>query len=365
MTAMRRTGTVATVVVALLFATAGGASTGKEGGTFRVVEGGLASTIDPALVRYPPEFQILDPACGGLVAFQDKPLPAGLRVVPDLAEALPKISRNGKTYTFRIRKDARFSNGKPVTARDFVHALERILNPAMKSTVVRGPRVDRRRAGDARRDDDEARRSGREGQDPDAEADEAGGGLRDDVGRAIGALRGARVPSRRSRRREGAPSEPGPLLRLPVRAGRADRPRAEPLLQGRTTAARRPVRRRARCRHRHCLRAGSKTVPRTTHSAHRRTSSTMRPGSRGATASTRRQFFVVPAPGVRMFALEREPATLQGQRQAPAGGQLRRRSPGADPRARRVRGHRHRPVPAVDDAGARPGAASTRSPGRT
>ena len=138
MTVMRRTGTVATVVVALLFAAAGGASTGREGGTFRVVEGGLASTIDPALVSYPPEFQILDPACGGLVAFQDKPLPAGLRVVPDLAEALPKISRNGKTYTFRIRDDARFSNGKPVTARDFVHALERILNPAMNSTVAGG-----------------------------------------------------------------------------------------------------------------------------------------------------------------------------------------------------------------------------------
>ena len=135
---MHRTGTVATVVVALLFAAAGAASTGREGGTLRVVEGGLASTIDPALVSYPPEFQILDPACGGLVAFQDKPLPAGLRVVPDLAEALPNISRNGKTYTFRIRDDARFSNGKPVTARDFVHALERMLNPAMKSTIAGG-----------------------------------------------------------------------------------------------------------------------------------------------------------------------------------------------------------------------------------
>ena len=124
--------------VMLLFTTAGGASTGREGGTFRIVEGGLASTIDPALVSYPPEIQILDPVCGGLVAFQDKPLPAGLRIVPDLAERLPAISRNRKTYTFQIRKDARFSNGKPVTARDFVHALERYLDPAMKSTNV-GP----------------------------------------------------------------------------------------------------------------------------------------------------------------------------------------------------------------------------------
>ena len=136
MTVTRQTGAVVTVVVALLLATAGGAATGKEGGTFRVVEGGLTSTIDPALVGTPPEIQILDPACGGLVAFQDKPLPAGLRVVPHLAEALPTISRNGKTYTFQIRKDARFSNGRPVTARAFTDALERILNPAMKSDNV-------------------------------------------------------------------------------------------------------------------------------------------------------------------------------------------------------------------------------------
>jgi peptide/nickel transport system substrate-binding protein len=136
MPATRRLAIVATVAVTLLFATSGGASTGREGGTFRVVEGGLASTIDPALVQYPPELQILDPACGGLVAFQDKPLPAGLRIVPDLAESLPRISRDRKTYAFQIRKDARYSDGKPVTARDFVHALERILDPTMKSTNV-------------------------------------------------------------------------------------------------------------------------------------------------------------------------------------------------------------------------------------
>jgi hypothetical protein len=67
---------------------------------------------------------------------QDKPLPAGLRIVPDLAESLPSISPNRKTCTFQIRKDARFSDGRPVTARNFVHAIERILNPAMSSTSV-------------------------------------------------------------------------------------------------------------------------------------------------------------------------------------------------------------------------------------
>lgn len=127
---------VVAAAITLLFATAGDASNGRTGGTLRIVEGGLASTIDPALVRYAPEYQILDPTCGGLVAFQDKPLPAGLRIVPDLAESLPSISPNRKTYTFQIRKDARFSDGRPVTARNFVRGIERILNPAMSSMSV-------------------------------------------------------------------------------------------------------------------------------------------------------------------------------------------------------------------------------------
>ena len=81
---------------------------------------------------------VLDPACGMLMRYPDKPPPAGVRVAPDLAEAEPVVSRDGKTYTFTIRKDARFSDGKPVTARAFVHALERILNPAMESCRADG-----------------------------------------------------------------------------------------------------------------------------------------------------------------------------------------------------------------------------------
>ena len=85
---------------------------------------GGPDTIDPALGAP-------DPACGTLMWYPDKPAPAGLFLRPELAEADPNISRDGKTYTFRVRKDARFSNGKRVTAQAFKHALERILNPVM------------------------------------------------------------------------------------------------------------------------------------------------------------------------------------------------------------------------------------------
>ena len=43
------------------------------------------------------------------------------------------ISEDGKTYTFALRQDARWSNGDPVTADDFVYSLRRSLDPATLS----------------------------------------------------------------------------------------------------------------------------------------------------------------------------------------------------------------------------------------
>jgi ABC-type transport system substrate-binding protein len=122
-------------VAASLTAVAGNARNQEEGGTFRVaVPAGRFNTIDPALIV--TELQLLDPACGNLMAFPSKPLPAGGRLRPELAEADPVVSSDGRTYTFRVRGDARFSDGSRVTARAFEHAIERILDPAMKSFVA-------------------------------------------------------------------------------------------------------------------------------------------------------------------------------------------------------------------------------------
>lgn len=50
-------------------------------------------------------------------------------VVPALAESWT-ISDDGLTYTFNLRKDAKWSDGEPVTAGDFVYAWKRVLTPA-------------------------------------------------------------------------------------------------------------------------------------------------------------------------------------------------------------------------------------------
>ena len=53
-------------------------------------------------------------------------------VVPGAAEKLA-ISADGKTYTFSIRKGAKWHDGKPVTAQDFEFAFKRLVDPAFAS----------------------------------------------------------------------------------------------------------------------------------------------------------------------------------------------------------------------------------------
>jgi ABC-type oligopeptide transport system substrate-binding subunit len=54
---------------------------------------------------------------------------AGATIVPDAAAAMPKLSNNGKTYTFQLRKNVHFWNGKLATSADWVYSFDRIIDP--------------------------------------------------------------------------------------------------------------------------------------------------------------------------------------------------------------------------------------------
>ena len=56
-------------------------------------------------------------------------------LIPGAAESWT-LSDDGTVYTFRLRKDARWSNGDPVTAHDFVFALRRGVDPAVGSSYA-------------------------------------------------------------------------------------------------------------------------------------------------------------------------------------------------------------------------------------
>ncbi|MGW0734862.1 ABC transporter substrate-binding protein [Streptomyces sp. NPDC002851] len=53
---------------------------------------------------------------------------ADMKLKPALAVELPKVSADGKTYTYKLRTGVKFSDGKPFTAKDVVFTYETILD---------------------------------------------------------------------------------------------------------------------------------------------------------------------------------------------------------------------------------------------
>jgi peptide/nickel transport system substrate-binding protein len=117
---------------ALAFACAGIAPAMAEykaehrGGTMRLVARAAAGTIDPHINYTLQYWQIYQSVYDGLVNFQKAAGAEGFTKVPDLAEELPAPTNDGKTYTFKIRKGIKFSNGQELGVKDVVASLQRI-----------------------------------------------------------------------------------------------------------------------------------------------------------------------------------------------------------------------------------------------
>ena len=87
-------------------------------------------TLDPHLATDNISGTIANEVFGGLVTINPK-----IELTPDLAESWD-ISPNGLVYTFRLRQDAKFHDGKPVTAEDIRWSLERAADPATESPIA-------------------------------------------------------------------------------------------------------------------------------------------------------------------------------------------------------------------------------------
>src|SRR5215213_3388351 len=88
----------------------------QKGGTFRYSLDTDIDYVDTALSYYSISWQIMYAAHSMLMSYPDAPAPRGSRLVPEVSRGMPKISKDGKTYTFSLKTGYRFSNGKPVTA---------------------------------------------------------------------------------------------------------------------------------------------------------------------------------------------------------------------------------------------------------
>jgi ABC-type transport system substrate-binding protein len=136
---LRRALFVALIALATAIQTGAAGSTPTQSSRiFKIVLAPQAGfdNIDPALSYTPPGWALIDTTCARLMAYPDKPPPAGYRAAPEVAVGFPKVSRDLKTYTFTLRRDFRFSNGTPVRADAFERAINRTLAPAMDSPGV-------------------------------------------------------------------------------------------------------------------------------------------------------------------------------------------------------------------------------------
>ena len=115
-------------VAALGVAACGSSSTAtKEGGTANVLMGTAPDFLDPqegyTTQAAEPDWISYTP----LLTYKHASGADGTTIIPGLADNLPQVSKDGKTYTLTLRKGLVFSNGKAVKASDFTYTIERAI----------------------------------------------------------------------------------------------------------------------------------------------------------------------------------------------------------------------------------------------
>ena len=100
----------------------------QRGGTLRLAHGEEVKTLDPSRAIDQVSLLIVQLVHGTLLDFAPADAPNPTALVPSLASKW-SVSSDGKTLQFEIREGARFSNGEPVLAEDFVYGFERLLAP--------------------------------------------------------------------------------------------------------------------------------------------------------------------------------------------------------------------------------------------
>lgn len=103
---------------------ASGTSASKS--TWSRMESDIISTMDPSKSTDAISGTAINDTTDGLYRY------SGTELKPAIATKIVKPTKNGTVYTFKLR-DAKWSNGDPITADDFVFAWRRTVDPATKS----------------------------------------------------------------------------------------------------------------------------------------------------------------------------------------------------------------------------------------
>ena len=84
-------------------------------------------SLDPAIAKGTHESFVIYQAFEGLMRYDEND-----ELVPGQAESY-EVSEDGMTYTFKLRDGLKWSNGDPLTAKDFEYAWKRVIDPELAS----------------------------------------------------------------------------------------------------------------------------------------------------------------------------------------------------------------------------------------
>ena len=121
--------TTALAVVAAILGLGACGSSSDDGGdrtTLRAVYAGFPDYLDPALSYTLEGWTALWNSYLPLLTYAHADGAPGTKIIPGLAKSLPQVSDDGRTYTLVLRPGLKYSDGTPVRASDFTHAIERL-----------------------------------------------------------------------------------------------------------------------------------------------------------------------------------------------------------------------------------------------
>jgi peptide/nickel transport system substrate-binding protein len=92
---------------------------------FKIAMDGKTDYLDPGLSDTAEGWGVMWNVYLPLIGYRHLTGVRGATLVPYLASSLPRISPDGRTYSLRLRRGLRYSNGAPVRASDFKRTIER------------------------------------------------------------------------------------------------------------------------------------------------------------------------------------------------------------------------------------------------
>ena len=95
-----------------------------------ILPGGDPPTMDPHLSGDATSAEYVVEIFSGLMAYDQK-----LDLIPDIAASY-EVSADGLVYTFKLKEEAKFQDGKPIRAEDFKWSFERACDPATGSPTA-------------------------------------------------------------------------------------------------------------------------------------------------------------------------------------------------------------------------------------